>query len=119
MRGAAGFHRLLFMFVVDCVLVVVVLLINEYPTPPSWAVSASRPLVNRRIAYPVGETHLQPGPMRRLIYGAGGSGCLRDSRNAVRSANSCGFKDLPKAGMFTPPLTIRMMISPFVRRSPK
>ena len=50
---------------------------------------------------------------------APGTCCFRDSMNAVILASSSGFSDLPKAGMLTPPFTIRMTMSSWVRRSPK
>ena len=49
---------------------------------------------------------------------APGTGCFRDSTNAVMLASSSGLSDLPKAGMLTPPFTIRITMSLCVRRSP-
>ena len=43
---------------------------------------------------------------------------FRDSRNETRSSNSAGFNVAPNAGMFTPPLAIRMVMSFLVSLSP-
>jgi hypothetical protein len=48
------------------------------------------------------------GSQRWVVSNPAGIGRLRDSRNATKSSRSLGLSEGPKAGMFVPPLTIRI-----------